>query len=125
MRPEELLQISVCKYISFAYPKVVFTSDASGVRLSMGVAIKLKKMRSSDAIPDLLILEPRGEYHGLMLELKVKSPYLKDGQTLSTTEHVQDQNKTLSKLSKLGYKAQFATGFDESKQVIDAYMALK
>ncbi len=120
-RPEENLQMAVCKYINFCYPGTVFTSDASGVRLNMGQAIKMKRMRSSDAIPDLLVFEPRGRYHALLLELKVKTPFKKDGK-LKKDEHLEDQAKTLDKLSKKGYKAVFAIGFDECKEIIDDYM---
>lgn len=122
MRPEDALQAAVCKYISYCYPKVVFTSDASGVVVSVGQAIKMKRTRSQDKIPDLLVLEPRGQYHGLLLELKVKSPYLKDGITLKAGDHLSGQKKTIDKLSAKGYKCQFAVGFDECKKIIDNYM---
>ena len=82
-------------------------------------------MRSDDNIPDLLIFEPRGGYYGLLLELKVKSPYLVDGKTLRKDKHLEAQNKTLLKLSGKGYKAVFVTGFDEAEKVITNYMKLK
>lgn len=121
MRPEDSLQIAVCQYLSFAYPRVIFTSDASGLRLNMGQAIKMKRMRSQDAIPDLIIDEPNANYHGLRLELKAKSPFKLDG-TLKKDVHLEDQQKTIDKLRAKGYWAQFATGFDECKKVIDWYM---
>ena len=122
MRAEDLLQINISKYISFAYPDVIFTSDSSGIVTSMGQAIKMKRMRSNDKIPDLIVMEPRGNKHGLFIELKVKSPYLKDGVTLRKDEHLHDQNKTLQRLVKKGYEARFCTGFDETKKTIDYYM---
>jgi hypothetical protein len=122
MRAEDALQCAVCKYISFAYPGVIFTSDASGIVTSIGQATKMKRMRSQDAIPDLLIFEARSGYHGLLLELKARTPYLKDGVTLKKDAHLADQQKTLDKLTSRGYKAVFSTGFDESKKIIDSYM---
>lgn len=122
MRKEDLLQIAISKYLSLQYPDVVFTSDASGLVMSMGAAIKAKRMRSDDKIPDLLIFEPRGVYHALLLELKVKSPYLKDGVTLRKDSHLAAQKQTLDKLKSKNYLATFCTGFDEAKSIIDGYM---
>lgn len=125
MRREDAIQAALCKYISFAYPGVVFTSDASGIVTSIGQAVKMKRTRSQDAIPDLLIFEPRGSKHGLLLELKDKPPYKKDGITLKKDSHLEDQDKTLKKLSAKGYVAQFVVGFDHAKSVVDQYMAGK
>ena len=63
------------------FPNIVFTCDASGVRLTMGQATSLKAQRSVHKIPDMIILKPNAEYHGLILELKSEdsSPFLKDG----------------------------------------------
>jgi len=68
---EEDLQIMVCKYLDLQYPDVFYTSDLSGIKLSIGSAVKAKKTRCKrNVIPDLLIFEPRKGYHGLILELK-------------------------------------------------------
>ena len=70
MGAEENLQIAVCNYLRAQYPKVLFNSDLSGIKLTMGQAVKAKKLRSSKGFPDLVIYEPRGNYHALFLELK-------------------------------------------------------
>ena len=108
------------------YSDVVFTCDASGVRLTMGQATALKAQRSVHKIPDMIILKPNGEYHGLILELKSEdsSPYLKDG-SLSKGQHIQEQNQTLTALLNIGYYAVFIVGFNQAKEVIDNYMANK
>lgn len=122
-KKEESLSKAVSKYLKVQYPNVVFTCDASGVRLTIGQATLLKAQRSVHKIPDMIILKPNTEYHGLILELKSKdsSPYLKNG-TLSTGKHIQEQNQTLSILSSNGYCAVFAVGFDNAKKIIDNYM---
>jgi len=120
MRKEESLQISVSEYLKLQYPKVIFTSDSSGLRLPMGLAMKAKRMRSGSGIPDMLILKPSKGYHGLCLELKAKSPYQKNGQ-LYSDDHLKEQNEVLKNLRKEGYYADFVTGFDEAKRVIDLY----
>ena len=124
-KKEEQLSKSVSKYLKIQYPDVVFTCDASGVRLTMGQATALKAQRSVHKIPDMIILKPNAEYHGLILELKSEdsSPYLKDG-SLSKGQHIQEQNQTLTALLNIGYYAVFAVGFDNAKKIIDDYMNL-
>ena len=124
-KKEEQLSKAVSRYLKLQYSDVVFTCDASGVRLTMGQATALKAQRSVHKIPDMIILKPNGEYHGLILELKSEdsSPYLKDG-SLSKGQHIQEQNQTLTELLNIGYYAVFAVGFDNAKKIIDDYMNL-
>jgi len=125
-KKEENLSKAVSKYLKIQYPNVVFTCDASGVRLTMGQATALKAQRSVHKIPDMIILKPSGKYHGLILELKTEdsSPFLKDG-SLSISKHIQEQSQTLNILLNLGYYAVFAVGFDHAKAIIDGYMLQK
>ena len=39
--------------------------------MTLGVAIKMKRAGYKAGFPDMLVLEPRGKYHGLFWELKV------------------------------------------------------
>ena len=119
MKAEENLQIAVCNYLRLQYPDVIFTSESSGVRLTMGQAVKAKKMRSGDKLPDLWILEPRNGYHGLMIELKSEWPFKKNGD--AKTEHVAKQMETIRRLVAKGYSAYLVTGFDAAKAIIDCY----
>jgi hypothetical protein len=128
---EESIQIQVSNYIRTAYPNAIFTAESSGLRLPMGLAMKAKKQRSERALPDLILLEPRGKYHGLCVELKKVSPFKRDG-TLKRQmqkrpngerfDHLAEQKAVLERLMEKGYWAQFATGFDEARRLIDAYM---
>jgi hypothetical protein len=120
---EESLQIAVSQYIKFRYPNVLFTAESSGVYRSMVQAVKAKKQRSSRGLPDMIILEPRGKFKGLMLELKRDGErvWLKDG-SWSSDKHIQEQKDVHHSLSVRGYKAEFCIGFDSAKEVIDIYM---
>lgn len=122
---EENLQLAVSKYIKMQYPKVLFTSDASGVRLNMGQAVAMKAMKSGKGWPDMFIAEPSGDYHGLFIELKKEGEklYKKDGVT-PKTEHLEDQMVMIEKLHLKGYFACFAIGFDQAKTVIDNYLSI-
>jgi hypothetical protein len=85
--------------------------------------VKAKKMRSGRAMPDLFIAEPRGDMHGLFLELKKEGTniYKRDGVTF-VSDHIKEQHELLAKLNDKGYGASFAVGFDHSKKLIDGYL---
>jgi hypothetical protein len=119
---EYLEHKAVADYLKMQYPKVVFTSDSSGIRLSIGNAKKMLALKANYKIPDLLILNPNKDYHGLIIEIKRNSEriYLKNG-NLSNDKHLQAQYKTLLMLEKVGYKAVFGVGFDQCKRIIDEY----
>lgn len=122
---EEKEQIALCQYMRLQYPSIIFSSDHSGIRVSQGLANKVKKLHSENGIPDLTIYEPRGGYYGLCIELKAtgNSPFRKTGM-LRDNEHLRKQWKMLMRLELKGYLAGFCTGFDEAKQTIDWYMTL-
>lgn len=120
---EYKLHKSICNYIKMQYPFVIFTSDASGIRLTIGNAKKMLALKSNCKIPDLLILEPKGGFNGLILEIKKEGAkvYKKDG-GLYSNPHLKAQDETLSRLTVKGYYADFVIGFDQAKYVIDSYM---
>jgi hypothetical protein len=124
---EESIQLAVCTYLKLQYPDVIFTCDlSSGMKLTIGQSVKSAKMRSSRGLPDIMILEPRGEgefrYCGLMIELKTEKAANKNG-TVKQTDHTREQQEVLTRLEKKGYMAKFAIGFEQAKSIIDFYMA--
>jgi hypothetical protein len=121
---EEKLQMAVCDYIRLQYKDVIFNSDVgSGMKLTKAQAGKAKMMRSGRGHPDLFIAEPRGEHHGLFIELKAVGVkiYKKDG-SLRADKHLEEQCEMLARLMIKGYYADFAVGFDEAKRIIDTYL---
>jgi len=74
--------------------------------------------------PDLIILEPRKGYAGLLIELKKESPFKKDGVTLYKNEHLEAQQKSIDDLISKGYLAFFKWEFDDIKELINWYMKL-
>lgn len=122
-RPEEKLHFEIANYLKIQYPKIFFISESSGLRVSPGLAAKLKKTRSNHTHLDLYVLEPMGKYCGLILELKAKDIYKKkEPLVLLKNEHVAEQKETIEKLSTKGYKASFAVSFAEAKKLIDNYL---
>lgn len=123
-RKEENIQIALADFMRWQYPNVVFRSDfAAGIKMSMGQAIKHKRMQHSRAFPDFQICKPMGKYAGLFLELKKsrEGVWLKNGQ-LSTNQHIQEQSAMLKKLGGEGYKAVFACGIEEAINEVKEYL---
>lgn len=75
------------------------------------VAAKLKAEGVRKGVPDLFLPVPRGNYHGLFIELK------RIGKGATT-----EQAEWLDYLSDQGYKAALCRGFDAAKAVIEEYL---
>ena len=123
--PEFEFQKAVCNYLRLQYPNVLFLSDTvASVKLTMPQAARNKAIQKEGIkTPDLIIFQPNELYHGLFIELKIETPFKKDGQ-LKSNEHLEGQSKTIVSLNELGYKATFAWSFDQAKQIIDDYINL-
>lgn len=121
---EYLIQCAVATYMNQNYPEINFWSDDSGLnkRPQTGKIRNLLKKKGL-SMPDFHVMKPNNGYSGLYIELKTadNSPFLKDG-SVSTVEHTQEQKKSLESLSKDGYKAVFAAGFNEAIKIINDYL---
>lgn len=123
MPTEKVLHQQVCDYLKLQYPNVIFFSDASGMRVTQGLRMELKRKRCKNyKIPDLIILCPNDKYNGLIIELKrgSENPFKKDG-SLKAGEHIEEQFKSILELSRLGYYACFAYEFHNCQDIIDKY----
>lgn len=123
-QPEFELQKSICKWISIQYPKVLFLSDTiASVKLTIPQQVRNTLIQKQGfKTPDLLIFEPNEKYKGLFIELKVKSPYKKDGELLKD-EHLSGQQKTIYELKERGYYACFSWSFEMTAEIINNYFA--
>lgn len=119
------LQVAVSKYLSYQYPEVLFMSDTiANLKLTPMQAGRNKKIQKVGLkLPDLLILEPRNGQSGLFIELKLETPFKKDGSIkASANDHLKGQMESLWELSKKGYKACFSWSFEMTKNIIDEYL---
>lgn len=124
---EEKIQEQICEWMKRQYPKVIFTCDlSSGMRLTIGQAVKATKMRSSRGLPDLMIFASRGQHKGLCLELKRKDIriFKADGQMVSDP-HIREQAAILERLKAEGYAALFSCGFENTVKIINEYLSHK
>jgi hypothetical protein len=123
MKPEEIIHKQICLYLRKQYPDVIFTSEPSGLRLPIGLAVKLSKLRSGAKLPDLWIMEPKANYGGLFIELKAEGILKKNWEY--KTPHIKAQAETIKRLIDKGYYASFAVGFEDAKNIIDDYLNQK
>jgi hypothetical protein len=118
------LQKSVARYLCYQYPDVVFLSDTiASIKLTPSQANRNKLIQKNEfKCPDLLILEPTERYFGLFIELKIDSPFKKDGTIkASQNDHLLKQYESLLNLKSKGYYAAFSWSFDMTKELIDNY----
>lgn len=122
--PEYNLQKSICQYLDLQYRDVLYMSDTiAACKLTMQQAVRNKAIQKANfKCPDLIIFKPNGTYHGMFLELKVESPYYKDGSGLKADKHVHGQAESMIKLAAEGYFCSFAWTFDQAKSLIDNYL---
>jgi hypothetical protein len=122
------IQLDFCKWLRLQYPDVKFRSDIqSAGKLSPQMQNIKKILDPYRGWPDIMVYLKRGEKHcGLGIELKrVDSGlWLKNG-SLSKDKHVQEQHQMHEFLRGIGYRVEFAEGFDQAVDVFERYWNLK
>ncbi|MEA3385861.1 MAG: hypothetical protein U9Q89_05345 [Thermodesulfobacteriota bacterium] len=121
--PEFEIQCQLSEWLTLQHPRVIFRMDLSGVRLPIGLAVKIKRLNPYRGFPDIQVFEPRGKYHGLCIELKRTRDdlYTKQGK-YRQTRHIREQVEMLRTLRQKGYSADFAVGFSGAQQLINNYL---
>jgi len=121
---EKDIHLKVTNYLRVRYPDVIFRTDfGAGMKMTIGQAMKHKRMQSSDAYPDIFIAEARGGFYGLFIELKrnASAVHKKNGD-IRASQHIQKQFDMLNRLKGKGYKALFTFGYTNTIAVIDEYL---
>lgn len=123
--PEYEIQAEYVAKMSDRYPLVmVFSDTAAHIGKTMFQQIRANKLQSeiSKDWPDVFVAQPSGIYAGLFLEFKAKSPYLKDGVTLSSDKHIQAQAETMQRLRERGYFCAFTWEVEQALKITDEYL---
>ena len=121
--PEFELQKRVCDYLNCNHPEILYMSDTvASLKLTKMQAVRNKSIQKDDfKTPDLIMFEPKGKYCGLFIELKVKSPFKKNGELLKN-KHLEGQQKSINDLIDRGYYATFSTGYEQTIGIIEKYL---
>jgi hypothetical protein len=94
----------------------------------MYMAVKVKSLGYSKGTPDLIIPARRGDYAGLWIELKSERAEYIDShgeKKIHSAGTLSDEQKEwLEYLKGEGYCARCATGFEEARKIIDAYLTM-
>jgi hypothetical protein len=101
----------VIKYLRLAYPDALYCASAGGMWTSDSQRIKMARAGYVKGFPDLFIYEPRGEFHGLAIEMKKE----KGGVASPEQKRWQEQ------LRNRGYCSYICKGNEEAIKVIDEY----
>lgn len=114
-------QVAVVDYLNSRYPNVLFWATPNGAHLAGNIrqrSAAMNKLKAEGFLPgvaDIIIFEPRGEYSAMFLEMK----RVKGG------EVSENQDWFLAQIEERGGFGVVAHGFDEAKEFIDDYLAVK
>lgn len=104
------------------YPGLeLLNGSLNGVKLFVGQAVKAKKAGMKKGFPDISLPVPRGGYHGLFIELKIKA-YRNIKGKMVHPKVSGEQLWWLDQLKEMGYRAVVCYGFDEAKVEIVGYL---
>lgn len=115
---ERQIQISIFEWAKFKKVKEggylfdYMTASPNGGSRNLIEAINFKRSGVSAGFPDISILLPRHNYHGMFLEIKKPIKFNVSKKQLSWLE----------RLNNVGYYAEVGVGFDECKNIIESYL---
>lgn len=110
--PEFRIQADWVSQTQLRYPDLLFTIAPAGFIMSAGQAMKMVRLGYRKGTPDVLVLEPRGLYHGLLIEFKAP------GGTISDSQRVFAREAELR-----GYKTAFCFSTAQGIEVLEEYLA--
>lgn len=109
MVKEDQLQIACARYLD--YQRVLWCHVANERQTSWARGGKLKAMGVKKGVPDILIFEPKGQFKGMAIELKV-------GRNKPTRQ----QESWLLHLQTRGWFCQVVYTLDQFIELVDAYL---
>ena len=111
---EAALQSAVIRYIKLKHPNIRYCASLGGIyNKSKAQNRKVPATGYVAGVPDLQIMEARGGYFGLFIELKLNK----------TRYPTPAQIGWLMDLNTRGYYAVCSKGFDETIKAIDDYLS--
>ena len=117
---ESTEQQAVIQWFRMQYPKYRLISYPNGQWLAgegkrkLGLIRKYKAEGMTNGVSDLFLCVPMKGYHGLWLEMKDVG---KGEKSLS-----ESQKQWLADMHEQGYRAEWAAGFEQAKEIIAEYL---
>tara|TARA_R100001244_G_scaffold66422_1_gene54661 strand:- start:222 stop:578 length:357 start_codon:yes stop_codon:yes gene_type:complete len=106
---ESDFQKAIATYLDFL--GVLWFHSPNEIKAKPQYMVKRKAQGVKSGVPDICILEPRKDHHGLFIELKVGYNKISDNQL-----------KWLTKLEAKGYKCFISYSFEECRDIITKYL---
>jgi hypothetical protein len=110
--PEDNLQTAVATYLD--YFGVLWFHCANERKTSPQAGARLKAKGVKSGVPDVMILEPKGKYNGLAIELKIKPNVV-----------TVNQKAWLKRLELKKWYCVVCYSFDEVQQTVEDYLNKK
>jgi hypothetical protein len=122
---EDRVHQQVVKWLQLVHKDVMFHSDAAGELMTESMRIRQSKVNMPGiSFPDLQILEARGGYFGMLVEIKREDETIFNGAGMFKNDHLKRQGLTLMMLKDRNYKAIFSKGLDNIIREIGLYLAM-
>ncbi len=110
---EHAEQATLVQWLAIAHPAVRIFAIPNGGRRGKLEAMRLQLEGVSPGVPDLMIPAPRGQHHGLFIEMKRTK-----GGSVS-----KEQKDWIAYLQAQGYQAIVCRGFEEAKKEVECYLS--
>lgn len=124
---EDKLQRAVNQYCDLK--KLLYFHPLNEGKKSPFERFKATVLGIKSGVPDCMIIEPRGQYIGLAIELKIEKEngFKKNGdrRKVTRTKPTENQLIWLDKLKDKGWNTQIAWNLDEAIEIIENHLSLK
>lgn len=113
MQKEHIEQKLLIRWFRMQYPaisKCLFAIPNGGIR-HIRTALKLKEEGVLAGVPDLFLMIPKGDYHGMFIEMKAEKGKIQPS-----------QQQFLDIANNLNYKAIVCYGYEKAKESIQNYL---
>ena len=113
---ESKIQIACVRWFRYQYPQYalnIFSVPNGGARNAREAGI-LKAEGATAGVSDLLLLVPRGGYHGLAIEMKTEEKSSKQSTAQKAWQKAVEEQ---------GYKYQVCRGFDDFMELTNGYIS--
>ena len=114
--------IKLCTWLKLQHKNLFWWHTPNEGKKSAFERYLYSRMGARNGVSDFIIIEPRGEYKGLCIELKANGVkvFKRNG-----TSYFPEQHQFLLDMEAQGFKASFQCGFENAKNEIQKYLELK